>query len=565
VVIEAVPGAVSLLTQENGSWETFFNPTGSFSVHGGLPLIAGKLTVKQEMKRCQIEGTEAVILVQPMPAPSPPIVSHEICPNVLRITVSNLVAGGEIVVFHERKTGTQVTRTEVGRAGISKDVETFDLPASLDLTDPWADQWLVVTQSRCGSASAPSNPVKPSSATSSPPPKIVEPIFDCARHVRIEGARPGAHLHLFEAGTGYPLSDPYQATSGSMVLKLWFPAQAGKKICLHQGGCGADWNTDPPATVKSLPDPLPRPEIIEPVRPEAPHVQLKGVLPGAMVHLLVNDVIRTSVESLVEDPLIGVPPPALAERQTVFAVQTLCSKTSPREGRAAVVQRGHLKLSVTPEKMMRGTASTLRVDAVDADTGAAVIAQVFLNGTHVGMSGQNISYTPTPAEPNPAGVVRAPGYFDANFSISLNAAAWKLEAVLGSGRSDIGEVPIYVDSVHWSITPAWNTALGTTLTLPGPRNYAPIVGSTVLPGPFPSDTNKTVGVTITVTCSSPGGTYNGWQFEPLSGQVLTLSRVVAYDGIGKRISFAFSRFYNETEPDSGEYGGDIGFMGIVNI
>jgi hypothetical protein len=87
----------------------------------------------------------------------------------------------------------------------------------------------------------------------------------------------------------------------------------------------------------------------------------------------------------------------------------------------------------------------------------------------------------------------------------------------------------------------------------------------MLPGPFPSDANKTVVVTITVTCSSPGGTYNGWQFEPLSGQVLTLSRVVAYDGIGKRISFAFSRFYNETEPDSGDYGGDIGFMGIVNI
>jgi hypothetical protein len=491
--------------------------------------------------------------------------SHEICPNLLRITASNLLPGGELVVLHEKKVGAQVTSEEVGRAGISKPIESFDLPPSLDLSDPWMDQWLVVVQSRCGSAAARSNPVKPSKAIQWPPPKIVEPVFECARHVRVEGARPGAHLHLAEAGTGYALSDPHQATSGSVVLKLWFPAAPAQKMFLHQQGCGADWNTDPPTEVKSLPNQLPRPDIIEPVRPDALGVRLKGVIPGAMIHLLVNSVVRTSVESLVDDPLVGVPPPALADQQTVFAVQTLCSKSSSREGRPVVVTRGHLKLTVNPTKMMRETKSTLRIETVDADTGAPVLSQVFINGKHVGMSAQDISYSPTATEPNPTGFVRAPGYFDAAFSIALSGAAWKLEAVLGTGRSDIGTVPIFVDNVHWSITPSWNTALGKTLNLPGSLSYAPIMGWTMLPGPFPGDTPKTVAVTITVTCSSPGGNYNGWELEPLSGQVLTLSQSVAYDGVGKRIAYAFSQFYAENEPDEGNYGGTIGFMGITNI
>jgi hypothetical protein len=74
LVLEAVPGAVSLLTQENGAWESFFNPSGSFSVYGGISLVAGKLTARQEMKRCGHEGTEAVITVQQMATPPGPIV-----------------------------------------------------------------------------------------------------------------------------------------------------------------------------------------------------------------------------------------------------------------------------------------------------------------------------------------------------------------------------------------------------------------------------------------------------------------------------------------------------------
>lgn len=565
LVLEAVPGAVTVLTQENGAWESFLNTSSAFSVFGGMSLMAGKLTVRQEMKRCDHDGTEATVVVQPMATPPAPVVSHEICPNMLRITASNLLPGGELIVMHEKKIGEQVSSTEVGRAGISKPVESFDLPPSVDLTDPWLDPWLVVLQSRCGSPSTRSNPVRPTQATQSPRPKIVEPLFDCTRHVRIEGARPGAHLHLAEAGTGYMLSDAYQATSSSAVLKLWFPAKQGQKIFLHQRGCGADWNTDPATEVQPLPNPLPRPDIVEPVRPDAASIRVRGVIPGAIVHLLVDGVTRTSVESLTDDTLIAVPPPALADQQTVFAIQTLCGRSSAAEGRPVVVRRGQLKLDVKPKKMMRESKSTLRIDASDADSGAPVTGQIFLNGTSVGMTGQNISYTPTATEPNPTGFVRAPGYLDESFTITLNSAAWKLEVRLGTGRSDIGPIPVYVDTVHVAVTPAWNAALGTTLSRPGTMSYGAIEASTTLPGPFADDSPQTVTVTITVTCSSPGGNLNGWEFEPMSGQIVTRTSAVAYDGVGKRIGYAFTSFYNEYEPDEGYYGGDIVFAGIEDI
>lgn len=562
LVLEAIPGAVTILTQ-GPRWESFYNSSPTFSVYGGMPLDTGKLIVRQEMKRCGHDGTEATLTVQPLSTPPAPAVSHEICPNVLRLTISNLLPGGVLIVQHEWTSGSQTTSVEVGRAGISKSVESFDLPASLDLSDPWKDQWLVVTQSRCGFTSPASNRVKPSRPTRPPAPVVQQPVFACVRRIRVEGVRPGAHLHVADGQTGETLSDPYQATTSSIVMRLWFPAVEGRSLFVHQRGCGADWNTDP-VPIKALPDPLPIPDIVEPVRPGAPTVRLKGVLPGAMVHLLVNWTPRTSVESLVHDPVVAVPAPALEERQSVFAVQTLCAKSSAREGRPAIVTRGHLQLTVTPTQMMRETPSTLRVEARDADTGDPVTAQVFLNGKPAGMTGQNISYTPTATEPNPAGIVRAMGYVDATFSIALSGAAWTLETVLGTGRADLGIIPLYVNGVTWTLTPAWNSALGKTVNVPGTQNYAPVTASTKLPGPFPSDSPKTVNVTITVAYSSPGGTYNGRVYEPMN-HVIALTQAVAYDGVGKRIAFTFTAIYAETDPESGEYGAQLGFAGIVNV
>jgi hypothetical protein len=189
---------------------------------------------------------------------------------------------------------------------------------------------------------------------------------------------------------------------------------------------------------------------------------------------------------------------------------------------------------------------------------------VSLNGKPVGMTGQNISYTPTATEANPAGLVRATGYVDAAFTIALSGAAWTLETVLGTGRADLGIIPLYVNAVTWTLTPAWNSALAKTVNVPGTQSYAPVTASTKLPGPFPSDTAKTVTVTITVAYASPGGTYNGRVYEPMN-HVIALTQAVAYDGIGKRIAFTFTAIYAETDPESGEYGAQLGFAGIVNV
>ena len=142
--------------------------------------------------------------------------------------------------------------------------------------------------------------------------------------------------------------------------------------------------------VRSLPSPLPDPQIVEPIRPPlpAPVVGVRGCIPGARLHLLVDGTIRSSIDTLSEDALIPAGLPALQERQAVWIVQTLCSESSPIEGRPTLVTRGRMTASATPATVERGSTVNVTVSATDVDTGAPIDgAQVLLDGKLVGQTG----------------------------------------------------------------------------------------------------------------------------------------------------------------------------------
>lgn len=283
-----------------------------------------------------------------------------------------------------------------------------------------------------------------------------------------------------------------------------------------------------PRGVEPLPNPLPTPEVVAPIRPGAGFVTVKKALPGALVQLMVNNLARSPGVEVWSDPAsVWVPPPSLADQQSVLAVQFLCDKSSVREGRGTTVTRGQLKVDVAPGTVTRGATSQVTVTAKDADTGAPVNAQILLNGAPVGWSGQPFAYAPKLGDPPPAGVAREPvGYFDRTFSIALSDPMWTLTLGVSPPVLFFHALKITIDKVTFVVTPDWNPALAKTLVGQASGTTPSLAASTLLP--VPTGSVKTVSVAMTYQWSTPGGAVDEYHTADAASGAEAAAVKVAY-------------------------------------
>jgi hypothetical protein len=195
-------------------------------------------------------------------------------------------------------------------------------------------------------------------------------------------------------------------------------------------------------------------------------VKVTGVVPGVRLHLFVNNQLRPgSVDVLSDSGVIPVNGAPLAENDRVFVIQTICDHSSNIEGPGVTVKRGHMKVSVAPAQVTRGTTANVVVTAIDADTGTPVSAQVLLNGKNVGTTGAPFSYSPHAGDPNPSGVVHEPiAYFDATFSITLVDPTWTLFAQAEPIPAFFDTIKIDIDQITWTVSPDWDSSLAKTIT-----------------------------------------------------------------------------------------------------
>ena len=334
--------------------------------------------------------------------------------------------------------------------------------------------------------------------------------------------------------SGKAISDPYITTLPDFSIPLWFPLVDGEKVLVRQHGCNADGDSAV-ARANTLPNPLPNPKIVEPIRPHALWVKVTGVIPGARLHLLVNNQLRPgSVDCLSTEgtiPVNGVP---LAENDAVFVVQTICDHSSNIEGRGAIVTRGHLKVSVAPSTVNRGSTASITVTASDADTGVVVSAQVILNGKNVGTTGVAFGYSPKAGDPNPSGIVHEPvAYFDAPFSITLADPTWTLFLQAGPLPDYLDTIKIDITEITWVVTPDWNASLTKTLTV----HPSPPSASSSISLPIPPGAVKTVSVTISGKASTQGGYLNGFTVQPQSVSIASDTEKVGFHGPNERIGW----------------------------
>lgn len=539
-------GAVTTIENE-GRAESWPNPAAAYDGYGGYPLKMGKLIAHQEMPRLALKsdpvtlGVEAVI-------PETPTVTQSLCPDTRRLRVSGLTPGGTLFVSRSVKDSPTTSHgTTLGYAGIAYPEQDFDIPADVALTDPAGPVVLQLTQILCeaGSKYAEVSVVEPAPLASAP--SIAEPLYDCARLLVVKAAQPGALVQAFDADGTTPLSDLVPAPAANFVLPLWFPVKAGHKLKLIQIGCSAGGES-PVVAVQDLPDPLPVPQVEAPVRPGAGSVKLSGVLPGARVHLLVDGKPRVGITSTQADPIVYLPPPLLVEGQRLFAIQTLCDRSSAPEGRGVTVVRGHLKISLSPATVNRSETSQVLVKTADADTGAPVTAQILLNGTVVGTSGMPFAYSPKPGDPNPAGVAREPvGYHDEPFTIALADPQYRIRLQAAPVQLYLAGLPITLDEVSWTLTPRWNAALRKEIKVtPTPPNAQATV---TFPKP-PGGSDQSIQATMAFRYSTPGGMAGDFYVPAGSATGAGDPVTIGFDGNDKTVGWLCQVQYVSNQVDA---------------
>jgi hypothetical protein len=191
---------------------------------------------------------------------------------------------------------------------------------------------VTIVQEKCGLKSDPAS-IKVTT-TSGPffPPDLEEPLFGCARAVRV-GAKPGTWLQVWGnsgAGPG-PISAQVYST-GSMRIYVAPYLSVGQEVWLTSLKCGAtSWKRSPSHWVQPTPDIGP-PEISVPLVDGARSVTVDAI-PGAFVHIYSFSPSSSKVQLLgagVVDP-IGKTVflwRALTTKELIYAVQFMCDRRS---------------------------------------------------------------------------------------------------------------------------------------------------------------------------------------------------------------------------------------------
>jgi hypothetical protein len=270
-----------------------------------------------------------------------------------------------------------------------------------------------------------------------------------------------------------PLSGWTVPVAPTALLPTWLPLVADDVVRIEQSGCGARAALAD-ERVNRLPAPLPAPSIVGPVHPGERVVKAKGFLPGARAHLMIDWIVRASIDAWHGDEAFHLPS-GVAEGARLWAYQTLCSASSRQEGPPVTVTKGALALDVNRSEVNGGTPVSIVVNARDADSGGVLNGlPVQIGGVSVGLTGTAFTWTPPTTGTSASGVViGGTAYQNATFTIAVRQA---VPVALGLYAGE-GAAPGYaaMTDIVWSVAPTW--AGGVTKTLAAATGTVSVEGS----------------------------------------------------------------------------------------
>jgi hypothetical protein len=274
----------------------------------------GKVTLTQSVgDRCEVLPSEEVTAEYgPTPIPSTPVPLPP-CAGAPYLIVEELSGGADVMIT----TGAATYRGQVAPGGHA---QRFDVSGAA------AGETVSVTQSMCGVRSA-AGTTTVGAPTPDRSPRVVGPLFHCARVVRVVDVTPGALVRIVARGaSGERTISALNWSATSTIAVPVSPALVNDDdIHAVQVACGGTPRvSDEPVRVEPLPDPLP----VEIAFAFATQRSVTVVaLPGALVRVyLRRDGVQEIGRSLVDPDrfLVTVDRP-LEEGAELFAVQEICA------------------------------------------------------------------------------------------------------------------------------------------------------------------------------------------------------------------------------------------------
>ncbi|KAK4983484.1 hypothetical protein LTR50_007189 [Elasticomyces elasticus] len=405
--------------------------------------------------------------------------------------------------------------TQTRSMPISRDVIEMLLPEDWALTDPsGAVSFQFLQQTACGASpwSSPFNVKAPISSL--PQPVVLPPLHECSQFIYIQHATPDCQMYA-STTAGTHSSRNFTVTQTDFILHTNHQCLVrGTEILVVQFGCGRDWNSEA-VPVSAAPLRMPSPQMPNVLRPGAQTLEVSNVVPGATVAVL--------VDGKQLNP-IGVPwPPEVAaispevtirfsqppgENQLVLAIQKLCGNYSSLDARGVIVSRARLTVTTTPRTLVKGQATSFRVDAVDAETNTRNLpfwGAVTFEGLTFGLGDEHIFVNLAATEPRSSinGVVAGSPYNEpAFFTIALANPVrnWSLTVraqPIPATIPGLG-ITVNIDSLTFDVLPTWDPGSRRTLQPPiaQPNPGFPTIAEATATLPIPTGANNVVHVTI---------------------------------------------------------------------
>lgn len=294
-----------------------------FRLSTPIPPAGDRLVVSQAMPWCERQGEPLEVRCPPATAPAPPGVESP-CPGTPLIALDGLEPGCQISVQVNGETYLGIIPHDTP----SWQVEVAPVPP---------DAVIRVVQERCGLASTPVTEVRARQLLVTGPPSLAEPLFGCARVVRVVGATAGAWVRVWASGPNWkgPISRVVRARSDTFQVQVSPYLQLDHQVWVEELACGGPWLASDRKNVVDPPVVLP-PSIAAPPVAGSWQVQVDAI-PGAYVEVF--DAEGRHLGSGVVDPndrTVWLDSPVPADGY-VTARQTMCHLTSERGPSAPIV------------------------------------------------------------------------------------------------------------------------------------------------------------------------------------------------------------------------------------
>jgi len=256
-------------------------------------------------------NNSATAVVKDAALMEPPNVQSPLCAGGVIITLTKLRPGAKVTIFHDGK-------EFVGQAAGMGPQDFMVEPLT-------GDKDVYAVMEHCGIVTGQSNHVPVNKEPASiEPPVVQDPLFSCTDIVHVSNIHSGALVKVYSASIGligqavvYHDEADILVTPGLIV---------GHQVFAVQVGCGMTSGNSNVVVVKK-PGPLTPVTVVKPLYDCGSHVNVKDVVPGAIVEVYVNGAFAGQATIGSSEGSVSVSTP-LHKNDKVKARQRMCDEIS---------------------------------------------------------------------------------------------------------------------------------------------------------------------------------------------------------------------------------------------